>query len=170
MTAGTQAREKRQRFFEEMYTAYRGRMLALARKKLRTAEDAEDAVHQAFLALAEHFDALVRLPARELEAYLVVVVERKCIDILRQQARLSGVPLDETAALVVPEPCGDTLADAMRRLPPRYREALLLRCAYGYSTRETAALMELSFGAAQKLLYRARNALRTELEKEADHR
>ena len=127
-------------------------------------------MHQAFLALAEHFDALVRLPARELEAYLVVVVERKCIDILRQQARLSGVPLDETAALVVPEPCGDTLADAMGRLPPRYREALLLRCAYGYSTRETAALMELSFGAAQKLLYRARNALRTELEKEADHR
>ena len=127
-------------------------------------------MHQAFLALAEHFDALVRLPARELEAYLVVVVERKCIDILRQQARLSGVPLDDTAALVVPELCGDTLADAMGRLPPRYREALLLRCAYGYSTRETAALMELSFGAAQKLLYRARNALRTELEKEADHR
>ena len=77
------------------------------------------------------------------------------------------MPFDETLPLVTPTPCGDTLADAMGRLPPRYREALLLRHACGYSTRETAALMELSFAAAQKLLYRARDALRTELEKEA---
>lgn len=153
--------------FENVYTAYRGRMLALARRKLRTPEDAEDAVHQSFLSLAEHFDRLARLPRTELEAYLTVVVERKCIDILRQQARLSGMPFDETLPLVTPTPCGDTLADAMGRLPPRYREALLLRHACGYSTRETAALMELSFAAAQKLLYRARDALRTELEKEA---
>ena len=32
---------------------------------------------------------------------------------------------------------------------------------------ETAALLELSFAAAQKLLYRAREALRAELEREA---
>ena len=156
---------QQKRLFEDVYAAYRGRMLALARRRLRTPEDAEDAVHQAFLSLAEHFHRLARLPRPELEAYLTVVVERKCIDLLRQQARLSGTPFDET--LVTPPPCGDTLADAMGRLPPRYREALLLRHACGYSTRETAALLELSFAAAQKLLYRARDALRAELEKEA---
>jgi RNA polymerase, sigma-24 subunit, ECF subfamily len=158
---------QQKRLFEDVYAAYRGRMLALARRRLRTPEDAEDAVHQAFLSLAEHFHRLARLPRPELEAYLTVVVERKCIDLLRQQARLSGTPFDETLPLVTPPPCGDTLADAMGRLPPRYREALLLRHACGYSTRETAALLELSFAAAQKLLYRARDALRAELEKEA---
>ena len=158
--------ERRQRF-ESIYTACQGRMLTLARRYLPTREDAEDAVHQAFLSLAEHFHRLARLPRPELEAYLTVVVERKCIDLLRQQARLSGTPFDETLPLVTPPPCGDTLADAMGRLPPRYREALLLRHACGYSTRETAALLELSFAAAQKLLYRARDALRAELEKEA---
>ena len=125
---------QQKRLFEDVYAAYRGRMLALARRRLRTPEDAEDAVHQAFLSLAEHFHPLARLPRPE---------------------------------LVTPPPCGDTLADAMGRLPPRYREALLLRHACGYSTRETAALLELSFAAAQKLLYRARDALRAELEKEA---
>ena len=158
---------RQKRLFEEVYTAYRGRMLTLARRKLRTPEDAEDAVHQAFLSLAEHFDRLARLPRSELEAYLTVVVERKCIDILRQQARLSGTPFDETLPLVAPPPLGDTLPDAMGRLPPRCREALLLRYACGYSTRETAILLELSLAAAQKLLYRARDALRKELEKEA---
>ena len=86
---------QQKRFFENVYTAYRGRMLALARRKLRTPEDAEDAVHQSFLSLAEHFDRLARLPRTELEAYLTVVVERKCIDILRQL----NIP---------PQGCGET--------------------------------------------------------------
>lgn len=152
--------------FEDVYTACRGRLPALARRKLCGGAEAEDAVHQAFLALAEHFPRLCRLPRPQLEAYLVVVTERKCIDCLRQQARRDGVPFDENTVLVTPPPCGDPVADAMGRLPPRCREALLLRYGCGYSTRETASLLELSFAAAQKLLQRAKAALRTELEKE----
>lgn len=152
--------------FEDVYIACRGRVLALARQKLRDDADAEDAVHQAFLALAEHFGRLSHLPRTQLEAYLVVVTERKCIDILRQRARAAGRPFDEELPVVAPPPCGEPVADAMARLAPRCREALLLRYACGYSTRETAALMELSFAAAQKLLQRSKAALRTELEKE----
>ena len=169
MLVYTQALEgtaRRQRF-EAVYTAYQGRLLALVRRYLPAREDAEDAVQQAFLAVAERFDRLEHLPPPELEAYLVVTAERKAIDILRHQAKRSGVPFDENTPLVTPAPCGSPLADAMGHLPPRYREALLLRHACGYSTRETAALLELSFAAAQKLLYRAREALRTELEREA---
>ena len=59
---------QQRRLFEDVYPASRGRMLALARRKLRSPEDAEDAVHQAFLSLAEHFDRLAALPSTELEA------------------------------------------------------------------------------------------------------
>ena len=152
--------------FADVYAAYAGRMLALARQKLHAPADAEDAVHQAFLSLAERFSRLAKLPETQLEAYLVVTVERKCIDILRQQARRDGAPFDETAALVTPPPCGEPVADAMGRLSPRYREALLLRYGCGYSARETAALMDMSYGAGQKLQQRAKAALRQELEKE----
>ena len=48
----------------------------------------------------------------------------------------------------------------------QYREALLLRYGCGYSARETAALMDMSYGAGQKLQQRAKAALRQELEKE----
>ena len=54
----------------------------------------------------------------------------------------------------------------MGRLPPRYREALLLRYGCGYDTRETAALLGLSVAAAQKTMQRAKRALQKELEKE----
>ena len=152
--------------FVQRVEDYQARMYRVALTILGRGADAEDAVQQAFLAVAERFDRLEHLPPPELEAYLVVVTERKCIDCLRQQARRDGVPFDENTVLVTPPPCGDPVADAMGRLPPRCREALLLRYGCGYSTRETASLLELSFAAAQKLLQRAKAALRTELEKE----
>ena len=164
MTALESAEERG--LFEDVYRACCGRMLALARRRLSAQADAEDAVQQSFLALAERFSRLAKLPETQLEAYLVVTVERKCIDILRQQARRDGAPFDETAALVTPPPCGEPVADAMGRLSPRYREALLLRYGCGYSARETAALMDMSYGAGQKLQQRAKAALRQELEKE----
>ena len=136
MTALESAEERR--LFEDVYRACCGRMLALARRRLSAQADAEDAVQQSFLALAERFSRLAKLPETQLEAYLVVTVERKCIDILRQQARRDGVPFDENTVLVTPPPCGDPVADAMGRLPPRCREALLLRYGCGYSARETA--------------------------------
>ena len=54
MTALESAEERR--LFEDVYRAYCGRMLALARRRLSTQADAEDAVQQSFLALAERFD------------------------------------------------------------------------------------------------------------------
>lgn len=156
---------RRQRF-EAVYTTYQGRLLALVRRYLPARMDAEDAVQQAFLAVAERFDRLEHLPPPELEAYLVVTAERKAIDILRHQAKRGGVPFDENTPLVTPAPCGSPLADAMGRLPPRYREALLLRYGCGYDTRETAALLGLSVAAAQKTMQRAKRALQKELEKE----
>lgn len=160
--------EREKRLFEEVYTAYCGRMLTLARQKLSTAADAEDAVHQAFLSLAERFTRLARLPKTQLEAYLVVVVEHKCIDILRQRSRQSDSPFNEEFSLFTPPPSGNVVADAMGKLHPRYREALLLRYSCGYSTAETAQLLQLSRGATQKLLQRAKSALRERLEKEGE--
>lgn len=152
--------------FEDVYTAWPGPSAGAGPPEALRRRGGRGRVHQAFLALAEHFQRLCRLPRPQLEAYLVVVTERKCIDCLRQQAARDGVPFDENTVLVTPPPCGDPVADAMGRLPPRSREALLLRYGCGYSTRETASLLELSFAAAQKLLQRAKAALRTELEKE----
>ena len=151
--------------FRALAARYERLMFHVARQILPNEQDAEDAVHQAFLALAEHFDRLSRLPRQQLEAYLVVVTERKCIDLLRQQSRRTGVPFDEAMAAVTP-PCGSPVANAMGHLSPRYREALLLRYGCGYSVGETAKLLEVSYAAGQKLLQRAKEALRAELEKE----
>ena len=84
---------------------------------------------------------------------------------LRTRARLAEVPFDEDMmGLSVPSPGDGDLTNAMAQLPARYREVLLLRYDTGYSTREIAALFGVSQAAAQKLLTRAKDALRKQLE------
>ena len=158
MTALESAEERR--LFEDVYRACCGRMLALARRRLSAQADAEDAVQQSFLALAERFSRLAKLPETQLEAYLVVTVERKCIDILRQQARRDGVPFDENTVLVTPPPCGDPVADAMGRLPPRCREALLLRFVYEMEYDDIAVILDATPHAVRKFVSKGLGKLR----------
>lgn len=52
------------------------------------------------------------------------------------------------------------------KLPARYREMILLRYHQGYSVKEAAALMGLSFSAASSLEQRAKRKLKELYEKE----
>lgn len=62
-----------------------------------------------------------------------------------------------------PPPDGDVMA-AVARLPQRPKTALVLRHYLGYSTRETADLMDCSERTAKRLLQQAINGMRTALE------
>jgi len=73
--------------FERLYRAYRGLMFQVARKVLRSDEDAEDAVHQAFLKLAEEPALLPSELGPRARALLVTVAERKAIDLWRVRQR-----------------------------------------------------------------------------------
>lgn len=45
------------------------------------------------------------------------------------------------------------------QLPSRYRECILLKYSQGYTTKEVAKIMDISFGAASKLDQRAKKRL-----------
>ena len=148
--------------FEAMYSAYRGLMFHVANRILQNPQDAEDAVHLAFLSLAGH-----RLPpelgpqARHLAA---VAAERKAIDLYRARKRRPETELDEeTLPGLAPPPSDGTLAGAMAALPPRYREVLLLRYYNGYSAAETAGLLGLTPENIRQITLRAKRLLASEL-------
>ncbi len=155
--------------FARLYTLCRGKMMAAAMRLLRNREDAEDAVHQAFLAVLENFSKISNVDCPQTTAYVVIITERKALDLLRARSRHPEVELDpEKPGLAVPPPEGDALAAALARLPARCREALLLRYRHGYGTGELAKLFGMKRGAVQKLLWRAKEALKRELEKEGE--
>lgn len=150
--------------FEAMYSAYRGLMFHVANRVLQNPQDAEDAVHLAFLSLAS-----CRLPselgpqARHLAA---VTAERKAIDLYRAQKRRPEVALgeeEESLPGCAPPPSDGTLAGAMAALPPRYREALLLKYYNGYSAAEIGDLLGTTAANARQIIARAKKKLAEEL-------
>ena len=67
--------------FEAMYSAYRGLMFHVANRILQNAQDAEDAVHLAFLSLANC--RLLPEPGPQARHLAAVTAERKAIDLYR---------------------------------------------------------------------------------------
>ncbi len=150
----------RSEYLAQIYRLYRAPMLRLARRILGEEQDAEDAVHDACECVARNLDRLAAPEDARTRGYVMVVTERKAIDLLRARHRNERAELDEDAVGVsLPAEDGQGLAACMTRLPPRYREILLLRFVYGYSMRETAELMDIPFTTVGKLSQRAKERL-----------
>jgi RNA polymerase sigma-70 factor (ECF subfamily) len=156
--------------FLQLYYTYRSMMFHTAIKLLNNEQDAEDAVHQAFLAIIENLDKIKGVHSERTRAYIAIITERKAIDIIRVRAKFVDVNVEDTIGGMDITYEGDSdLARAMARLPARYREMLLLRYDSGYSTREIAQMLGMKRGTGQKVIWRAKEALQRELEKEGRH-
>lgn len=100
------------------------------------------------------------------QSYVVTIVENKAIDLYRRKQRRGVLPLEETEELSVSpqEPMG--LAECILKLPPNYRQVILLKYHQGFSCGEIAAMLGITLSAAQKLDQRAKEKLRQIAEKE----
>ena len=151
--------------FEAIYNKYRQLMFVAANRILKNQYDAEDAVHQAFVSIIDNLSKVKEVNCPETRSYVVIITENKAIDIIRSRKRLAGEDLTETLpGMDIPLPGDNGLADALAKLPARYREVLLLRFDNGYSTKEIAKMMDMTEGSMQKLIWRAKDALRKQLD------
>ncbi len=155
--------------FERIYYRYRKLMFHVAAQILHNDADAEDAVHQAFVSVIENLHKAGDPASPETRCYVVTIAERKALDILRSRQKVVALDNDETApGLEVPPPEVSELAAAMARLPARYREILLLRYRNGYSNAELGKMLNIKAGSVQRLLWRAKEALRENLSGKGD--
>lgn len=162
--------------FEQLYIMYKGLMFHVAMKILKNEFDAEDAVHQAFLSLIENLKKISDVKCPKTRAYIVIITERKAIDIIRSRSKLVDMEFwESTYGIEIPLPGDHGLADAMARLPAayrdilllRYRDILLLRYYNGYSVREISSMLHIKKDTAQKQLWRAKAALQKHLKGDA---
>ena len=135
--------------FEQIYLEYRGLMFHVAYEILHNEQDAEDAVHQAFVKIAENI--------KKIDA----IVEHQAIDQYRRLQKHPSVELIEEIQGTNAHYEGDNdLTKCILKLPARYREMILLRYHHGYTVREIAKMLGLSLPAAIKLDQRAKNKLK----------
>lgn len=152
--------QSQQAVFEKIYAAYRGLMFYIAKNILLNDEDAEDAVHNAFIAIAENIGKIDVPVCPKTKGYVVTIVESKAIDIYRKNNRHPHLSLcEEVIGLTVdPAEC-QGIARCFARLPARYRHILLLKYRYGYNNQELAKLLHISYANTLKLIQRAKEKL-----------
>lgn len=155
------------RKFEQLYETYKNLMYHTAYQLVHNHHDAEDCVHQAFLSVIDHLDKLRSVKSPQTASFLVITTERKAIDLLRKRQRTQTLELnEEICGVVIPDIEGNSLADAIAKLPPDYRQVLLLRFDNGYTDREIAKFLGITPSGVRKRIGRARSALADILEKE----
>ena len=147
--------------FEQLYLEYRGLMFHVAYDILHNEHDAEDAVHQAFVKIAENIKKIDEPVCPKTHSYVVTIVENKAIDQYRKQQKHQTVELIEEIQGTNAHYDGDNdLTKCLLKLPATYREMILLRYHHGYTVREIAQMQGLSLSAAIKLDQRAKNKLK----------
>jgi len=158
--------DEEREFFIASYERYSGLMFLVALRMLENDRDAEDAVSMAFESAIRSYKRLSFDSEEKVRAFFLTVVRRKALDLARRRkAAVSFDPME--AKVCLPEDSGH-LAEALARLPARYREMLILRYADGFETHELAAMLSMKRGAVQKLIYRAKKALEAELGKDGE--
>lgn len=144
---------------------------AVARRRLRDAHEAEDAVQDTLLTIHRMLAAYD--PARPLRPWIVAIAERRCIDRLRRRGRGAGreTPIEDHAeTLAAPATktgetrvAGRQLRDAVAELPESQRTALRLAKLEDLPLAEAARRSGLSVGALKVATHRALKTLRRRL-------
>ena len=151
--------------FEQLYLRYRGLMYHIAYGILQNSSDAEDAVQQAFLAIAGHLHKIGEIDTPKTKAFAAIIVERKAIDLLRSR-QAEPIDLSETGQQGIPIEVTEEygLDEAIGKLPPKQRAYILLRFYYGYTTKEIADMMHTTQYAVQRQIWKAKQNLKKEME------
>ena len=150
--------------FMRLYFHNQGLMYSVAKRILRSDALAEDALQEAFFAIARNIEKVHDPESPQTRGFCVVIARNMALTLLRKQQR--EIPTDWEDMQTVPAPGDDGLADAMAALPQELRDILLLRYDSGYSTAEIGKLMGLSSAQVRRRITKAKEQLRIALEEE----
>jgi RNA polymerase sigma-70 factor (ECF subfamily) len=182
----TQLRAGDEDAFGLVVQRYGVRMLATARRFLNNECDAQDAVQEAF---ASAFRALAKFNGDALlSTWLHRIVVNAALVQLRSKRRRGEQPIetllprfdqdgewiddpatctDATEAILERRDSRDKVRRCIERLPDKYRSVLLLRDIEELDTEETARSLATTANTVKVRLHRARQALKTLIERES---
>lgn len=156
--------------FERIYEKNYKKMYCVAKKILHSHEQAEDAVHEAFLRLAKRFEQYIGLSEEKMEALCITITKRRAIDLWRKEQHLAEADIEELLLyqpddhkrieqVVEEHELSRQVIGVLETLPEVLRITLELKYYQEYSNREIARLLQISPKTVEVRLYRGRKKL-----------
>lgn len=159
--------------FEEIYSHYKYVMFYVSRNILDDDFLAEDAVHEAFIKIAENIDCIAGSTASRIRNYTVIIARNISLNMLKKEKRTISV--DELEEItcddrtledeVLSKLSFDLILEEIAGLPVIYRDVLYLTYVEELSIKEISCLINTSDEAVKKRLQRGRKKLAENLKK-----
>jgi len=143
--------------FDRIYASTRDGLYSYALRVLRNEEDALDVVQDTYVRLWKNIE---KVDESRASSWLFRVCHNLMMDRFRRQRKT--VDIDDLEE-ILPSPRGVqglSIEDMVGKLPPKYREALLLRFNYSYSYKEIARIMDTNENTAKTWVRRGLIMLR----------
>lgn len=162
--------DEEKNYFEEIYLKYKEKMYGIAYSILNNVQDSEDAVHQAFLSIADNFQKILKIPCQDLSSYIVIIIRNTSINIYnknKKTAEHSSELSEDQKAIDIDffeNIDYEQLVLVISHLPDKYKDILFLHYINGFSCKEISKMLDISVDNVWKRIERAKKSLKKALE------
>ena len=141
---------------------------------LKNKQDAEDAVHEAFLRIITNIDKLSEIGSEKIKSFVIIVVKNIAIDIYRKRLQITTVDasedddtdISEVERKVLESSEYDILNKVVGMLPETQRNVLILKYYHDMTTADISAMLGVTASAVRTRICRAERKLAKLLEEE----
>lgn len=161
---------------KEIYEAHRDRMYIAAYRVLEDRYKAEDAVHEAFVAISRNVGRLGDVDSVSTASYVVKAAKNTALNMIKRSRRMPEVSLEdveqEDTESLLDELCTretyKAVVKAILELPENYRDVLSLYYLNELSVKEIAQLLFRKESTVKQQLSRGRMILINNIKKEVN--
>lgn len=165
--------EEQRNELSELYEQNIKKLYSIAYSKLHNKEDAEDAIQEAFLAVANNPDVLFSISDEKRVSYINVIVRNISYKIWNKRHKINEnevelnddieVPISTEEIALSHYSCKQVL-DFIDTLSESSKSALYLKMHFGLKNSDIAKLLGISEEAAKKRILRASNLIKNFME------
>ncbi len=157
--------------FEYLYLTYRSKMFNIALKYLKNPADAEDAVQEAFLRIADKSAKIFEVSQDKKQGYLFSLVRHIAVDMFNKKISHKEVEYDDkldsepdTAIPLEDKILGEIahseLLDYINSMPTGMKDAIYMKYVHEYSNSEIAEMLGITENALRQRLFAARKLIK----------
>ena len=160
--------------FEQIYENNKDLLFRYAYSILKDISSAEDAVQDAFLALAKNFEKTYEMNCNQIRSYMIIIVRNMSFKIYnkhRREVSTEDIYLDDEDTFDMQSDAENRelqkkLVTLIKELDPKYGDIIMLKYYCNMKEKDIALSLDISLENVKVRLHRAKKLLKEKLKEE----